>query len=228
MIVHNLQLDMLHSHFEAEWALKAWEKGDGALFGSASYPNSSSLHLVAANWLLLRSRGMYEAAMLEAYTGCKIDNRRYSLSSIKWLFDLGDRERFRALGSPVPSTLTVYRGVYRHGRERQIRSFSWTTSLDVACWYALRGLCGEPDPAIYRATVTARSVICYFDGRKEKEVIVQPRKVERVEITLEEMTIGEKRFSQLLRDRQVTGDAAVVAGTPLQARDACTSQEPSI
>jgi hypothetical protein len=187
MAKRKLDLDMLHSHYVEDMALEAWQKGDGELFASCGYANGSGLLLVSANAEALRERGMYEAAMLEAYTGCKIDNRRWTQGVLKAMFDYGDRQKFQAMGSPIPETLTVYRGVYRHGRQRQTRGFSWTTSLNVACWYALRGLCKDPEPAVYQAMARKSEVICYYNGRNEREVICLPKRLQKLEISIEEM-----------------------------------------
>lgn len=59
---------------------------------------------------------------------------------------------------------TIYRG-------GEGNSFSWTTSLKVAQWFANRW--GESHP-VWTATIDKSNVIGYYNGRNEFEVIVNP------------------------------------------------------
>ena len=192
---------MLQNEIEVEHAKQAFEKRNGEEFAMAGYCNGSMMNLVLANDIVLLLHGMYEAAMIAAYTGCKLDYRNWSLVSLERMFQKGNREKYAALGTPIPEKAIVYRGVYRQGTERQVRGFSWTTSLDVACWYALRGLCANPAPAIYQASVRAEQIICCFDGRKEKEMICYPPKsVKKLKLSLKEVEAAQKRTQAVFKE----------------------------
>jgi len=182
-------------------AIEAFDDQDGAAFAGAGYSFGATLAVVFDNLYALKQRGMFEAALIEGYIGCKTNHRRWSLSVIQFLFDQCDRDKLRAIGAPLPGPgpFTVYRGVYRNGRERQVHSFSWTGTLDVACRFALRGTCENPTPAVYRATVTADEVYCYCTERLEDEFVCRPKRVSKINMSNEEMQAAADRFTEALR-----------------------------
>ena len=185
-------------------AIEAFDDQDGGAFACTGYSWGATLAVVVHNFRVLKQRGMLEAALIEGYTGCKRDHRRWSLSVIQFLFDQCDRDKLRAIGAPLPGPgpFTVYRGVYRNGRQRQIRGFSWTGTLDVACWFARSIMCNNPTPAVYRATVTADEVYCHCTERSEDEFVCRPKRVSKIIITKEEMQAAVDRFREAMRDRQ--------------------------
>jgi hypothetical protein len=153
-----------------ELAREAYEEGDPVGFCGLA-DDELGLALVHDNLFALHERGIYEACLLHAFTGGRTSNWRYSPSVSGLLFRLADRDKLRAAADPLPGPgpFTLYRGVAGVGRERRERGFSWTRSLDVACWFATRFML--PDPAVYTARVTARGVAAYVNARDEDEFI---------------------------------------------------------
>ena len=183
-----------------EFAIEAFANRDAEGFTIAAYSTGGTLAIVVDNAGLLMQLGMYEAALVYGYTGCKWSHCLWDMDVIQDLFDWGDREELRAVGSPLPGPgpFTLYRGVSREGRERQVDGMSWTSSLDVACFFAL---VWNHDPAVYQATVQADEVYCHYLGRNEEEFICRPKESQRLSLSLEEMQTRAKR----VRDsRQVT------------------------
>lgn len=90
-----------------------------------------------------------------------------------YLMDKGERKVFDAL----PKEVTIYRGVdnpeYKYG-------FSWTLDKKVAQWFANRN---ESKRAyVYECIVDKEDLICYFEIRNEKEVIIDPETLKEYEI----------------------------------------------
>ena len=195
-------VDLWHAdEFGKKLALAAIEERNAEEFGMAGYSVHGSLCLVAANENLLKDLNMYEEALVEAYIGCKHDHRYWLPSRIEQLFDRADRERLRACGDPFPSAgpYTLYRGVCRLGRARQVTGLSWTDDLDAACWFALRR---SGDPAIYTATIKQENVYLYTNGRHESEFVCRPKRPKRLDITVAEMQTGWDRVDWRKRERQ--------------------------
>ena len=171
-----LWLDPIPSVLRAT-AERQFESGDWLGFLSLA-DNSASLTLVALNQTALLDRGIYEAALLHALTASRLNNRHWSVRELAALVARADITRLRAAGDPPPETspLTVFRGVAGRGRARRVRGFSWSRSLPVAAWFARRAGAsfGLADPAVYRATVTARDVLAYVNDRREEEVFLMP------------------------------------------------------
>ena len=65
--------------------------------------------------------------------------------------------------------------VYRAGEEsldKVAYRISWTTSLDVAKWFYDRAAAWfQPQRQIYKGVIKPEKIICYTDGRHEKEVM---------------------------------------------------------
>ena len=66
----------------------------------------------------------------------------------------------------LPPVVTTYRGVAR-GRERY--GLSWTNDKEKAEWFQTRF--GEGN-CLLKADVPKRSILAYFNGRNEKEIVV--------------------------------------------------------
>ncbi len=70
--------------------------------------------------------------------------------------------------SALPNTLTIYRG--SHFKHR--KSLAWTTSHDMAEWFATRFSAGGE---VFTGTVNKSDIFAYFTGRDENEILVDPR-----------------------------------------------------
>lgn len=77
----------------------------------------------------------------------------------------GEQKKFNAL----PDKVIIYRGVnnpkYKYG-------FSWTLDKRIAYWFANRY--ENKESYVYECTVDKKDLICYFEIRNEKEVIIDP------------------------------------------------------
>lgn len=169
---------MLH-----EMAIADFEAGDveGFLLRAS---NEYGLHLVCHNMFLLKERGLYEQALISAYTGTRANNSHWPDSELVWLFDTADRSKLRALGDPLPGPgpFVLYRGVSGNGARRHVRGLAWTSDLDVARWFADR-FAGFGDPAVYTATVPESAVYVYLHESEREEheyVVALPRSVRPV------------------------------------------------
>jgi hypothetical protein len=137
--------------------------------------NEHSFALVAMNASILREKGIYEAALLHAFTAMRTNNRAWSLVDLAFLFETADRTRLRSLGDPLPGgPYTLYRGVAGHGRARRIRGISWTDDCERAQWFAQRHASTLHDPAVYQVTVNESNVLACLNEsyRNEREYVV--------------------------------------------------------
>jgi hypothetical protein len=181
-----LSLDVVPGPLHAQ-ARRAFKAGDAPLL-LLSAGEGGALALVFDNYRALLDRGIYEACLIDAYINRKTNNRAWDQRVIEWMFSLADRDRLRAVGSPLPGNgpFTLYRGIAGRGRARRARGMSWTPSLPVACWFASRF--GLESPAVVTVTVPAADVLCYTNEREEEEFIVMPpAKVRRVRLTPEQI-----------------------------------------
>ena len=151
-------------------ALEALDAGD-ALGFMTLVDNQYGLQLVNMNRGALTSRGIYEAALVHALTGCRTNNHQaYPL--IRRLLNYADKARLRAAGDPIPTPgpFTLYRGVAGKGAARCIRGYSWTADPERAQWFADRsGPLGLADPAVMRAIVPTRHILFCSNERSESE-----------------------------------------------------------
>jgi hypothetical protein len=195
-----LNIDVV-DHFSIDKVSKAFEQGNAIGFVGCAYSTHGMLALVWDNIPALRDRGIYEAALVEALIGCKGNNRGWSISALKTLFHFGDRKKLLAAGQPLPGAgpFTVYRGVSGEKPFRRINSLSWTSSLDVACWFAKRN--ALKDPAVYRAKLNADDVFCFKQDRGEMEFIGCPRSCKLHPMTATEIDASAQRRSKLIKAR---------------------------
>jgi hypothetical protein len=140
--------------------------------------NQDRLDLVLQNCAVLEARGLYERALVDAFSGTEVATHQYPLSLLHCLFEIADRERLRAAGEPLPGAgpFTVYRGVAGHGRARRVRGLSWTASLERAKWFANRwfsGGLGLVDPAVFCLSIAAEDVLFYINNRQEEEFVIR-------------------------------------------------------
>ncbi len=163
-----------------------------------SLDNTACLAFVFDNHRALLARGMFEQALVDAYSGTRTNHRRWDPDVIYFLFALADRDRLRECGPALPEhPVTLYRGVAGYGRLRRLDGFSWTTEVDAACWFALRF--SLPHPAVWTATVPPEDIYCRVDDRGEGEYLAQPRSRRRYSMTLPEMQAGADRWRAAIR-----------------------------
>lgn len=131
-------------------------------------------------------RGM--VALAAYYLGTPNPGYREILSSV-WSHDwrclqnevYGDlafiRRMFRAGKSHVPFSgrLRIYRGAAGVDLRTASQGISWTTSRDVACWFAMRNAFGDRPPIVVTASVDASWISYYSDERSEAEVVLRRR-----------------------------------------------------
>ncbi len=94
----------------------------------------------------------------------------------RWLMDEDERAVLASLGDQV----TAHRGFRRAGRHF---APSWTLSVTRAEWFARRAI--DPGTGGYVASVTvpSASVIAYFGGRSEQEIVLDPGQLPEPQIT---------------------------------------------
>ena len=94
----------------------------------------------------------------------------------KYLFQPEEKEAYNAL----PDKITVYRGC-QQGYEN---GWSYTTSYDVAKWFALRHAAVGIMPRIVHATMRKKDVVAMFDVNQEREILATKWDI----INIEELT----------------------------------------
>jgi hypothetical protein len=139
--------------------------------------------------------------LLQAFTGCRVNNAYWLLIMLELVFDQADKDRLRAAGDPLPGPgpFTLYRGVAGRGSKRRVRGMSWTGSIERARWFATRWRERFGNPGVYQAIVFEADVLAYVNHRQEDEYIVRlpqtcrPRCVERLQICPENDMGGAKK-----------------------------------
>jgi hypothetical protein len=58
---------------------------------------------------------------------------------------------------------------------------SWTTSRDIACWFATRS---GNTPYVFRAELSPEDIVTSYNGRSERELIINPRRLIYTCVTL--------------------------------------------
>lgn len=71
----------------------------------------------------------------------------------------------------LPETITVYRGIQK---DATTNALSWTLDKNVAKWFANRF---NNNGAVVEATINKKHVFAYINGRNEKEVVVNYKKL---------------------------------------------------
>ena len=192
--VRRMDLALLHPALHED-AYRDIEERDA--IGLVIKAGGGALAFVLDNRFALRDLGMFEPALISAFTGCRMNFNEWQAKEIEGLFKMCDRDKLWAAGDEPPpgDRWTVYRGVAGKRGQRKVRGLSWTSSRDQACWYALR--LDLPDPAVYSATVGRQDVYCFSDDRDEQECICRPRSPRRLVITVDEMREGQSRIEQM-------------------------------
>ena len=86
------------------------------------------------------------------------------------------RQMFAEAEFPIKFSglVTVYRGVFNVDRRAATEGLAWTTSREIACWFAYKWIRPpEIDSLVLKATVDASEVIFWSNDRKEHEVILR-------------------------------------------------------
>lgn len=84
------------------------------------------------------------------------------------MMEESERESFEKL----PQELTIYRGWCY---EESAQGLSWTLDENTAHWFASRFAAGfKQDPFVTKAIVDKNSVLAYFLGRNENEIVIDP------------------------------------------------------
>jgi hypothetical protein len=163
-------------------SVSALRNGDalGFLVNAAS---GSWISLVSRNHVFLVLLGLYERALLQAFTSTTNNHNMVPQSVLRYLFQVADRQRLRDASQPLPGCgpFTVYRGVAGQGAQRRVRGFSWTSSLDMA-WRFAKRYPWIHNPAVHKAIVDEAQVLAYWNKRKEQEFIVMADNLELVRV----------------------------------------------
>src|SRR5437867_4963410 len=123
---------------------------------------------------LLRVRGIYEPALLEALTAPRRSLLHFPQSRLRQLIRAASRVKLRAL-APLPGhgPFVLYRGVAGDEEwSRRERGVSWTGKPEIAAWFARRSP-NLHDPAAYQVTVGKGYVLAYWNEREKDEYLVQ-------------------------------------------------------
>lgn len=184
-IMNKLNLKMVPAHMRDEVA-KQFAAGNAALM-LVTMPNTEGLEFVAHNAGALTLRGIYERAVVIAFSDARTNFAGYPASTVRYVFDMADREKLLAAGDPLPpgDTFEVYRGVAGVGAQRRLSGPSWTGDAERAKWYARRSaLAGLENPAVLVASVPRPEVYYYTNRRDEHEFAVFVDSPKRLDIDL--------------------------------------------
>jgi len=138
--------------------------------------NMEGLDWVWQHRNILRDRGTYEKALLEAYSRCRVNWCHISLLDLKYLFTLADKNKMLLVGDPLPDQqiFTLYRGVSGKGKYRRVKGISWTSDLTIAAFFAQRYKDKLEDPAVYQIKVARETIFArlHESCRNENEYLV--------------------------------------------------------
>jgi hypothetical protein len=173
------------------------------------------LDVVFANKRLLQSVGLYEAATVQAFMGCRVNNAAWSVGCLESLFSEMNPDRLAAL-RPIPlgESFRVYRGVAGPKGSRRVRGLSWTGSVECAAWFATRFAREDSDPAVYVASVSRDDVWWHEPDRNEDEFVVRPASARRLRLSLQELRELSERHDEAIRK----SNAATMGETKTKGR----------
>lgn len=160
-----------------EIAADAWEERD-ALKLLLLMPSEDRLDFVWNNVRPLIIAGMYEQALFNAYVNVNMNtiHSLFTRDELLYLFRQCPRETLRKCGDSYPhkGPFTVYRGVVDGGNKESIRRISWTSSPNIAAWFALEAGRPEPrkDPAVFSLFVPEERVFFYTNDKDEQEFVL--------------------------------------------------------
>jgi hypothetical protein len=198
-MVDELKLRNVHPEFCSQ-AREAFRDGDPRGFVISAIDRGYALDLVADNLRPLTARGIYEQCLVIAFTNCRDNNRNWSASALDYLFNRADRSALRASGDPLPGQgpFRLYRGIAGMGRARRRRGYSWSSSLNVACWFAMRFVL--PSPAVLTAEVKNEDVLAYFADGSEDEFLCKPTQITTVKIAFDEIRARATQQTDFIRN----------------------------
>lgn len=155
-----------------------------------------------------------------AYKAYKHNFRDWPQSMIDRLFLVANRGRMRLAGAPVPDQpdFRLYRGVAGRGRARRPRGWSWTSSLDVACWFAMRY--GLANPGVVEADVANEEVLTFLPDRGEDEFLCRPEKALPLRLTRAEIEACSARYSEWKREEKRSKFARLLDANRVVTSDA--------
>src|SRR5262249_42963718 len=106
----NLNLDLIAPSLRA-LAVEDFEQDDVLGFLGKAQRDTERLFIVEDNARALKERGLYEEALLHAWTDTRTNHSHLAALRIRSLFDLADKAKLRALGDPLPGPgpFTAYR-----------------------------------------------------------------------------------------------------------------------
>jgi len=107
---------------QAEEAFRAGDAGGMVCL----MDNTVGLAFVFDNVWALLERGIFEEALVHAYTLTRVNFSRWSTSALRFLFDRADRAKLRAAGDPMPAgdRFALYRGVAGAKGRRRMHGMS--------------------------------------------------------------------------------------------------------
>jgi hypothetical protein len=200
----------------AEQQIQALVNGDPLGFLSSTTEGSTGwLFTVAENIRLLKTLGIYEEALLEAFMGTRTNNAAWSVKQLLVLFNEMNPDRLAAL-RPIPlgESFRVYRGVAGPKGSRRVRGLSWTGSVECAAWFATWFAGEDSDPAVYVASVSRDDVWWHEPDRDEDEFVVRPRSARRLRLGLQELRELSERHGDAIRK----GNAATMGEANAKGR----------
>ena len=71
----------------------------------------------------------------------------------------------------LPENITVYRGIQK---DATINALSWTLDKNIAKWFANRF---DNNGEVVEATINKKYVFAYLNGRGEKEIVLDYKKI---------------------------------------------------
>jgi hypothetical protein len=155
--------------------------------------NDRGLEFVTQNVQALKADGLFETALVEAFTACRVNNNSWPLPVLRSLFcTIADREKLRLIGPPLLGSgpFRLYRGVAGRGVARRTAGLSWTANLNAACWFAMRFADVLDDPAVYEYMADESEVLCRHNERNEDEYLLdvgRPKLVNRMGLSRTDM-----------------------------------------
>jgi hypothetical protein len=138
----------------------------GRFFGSTD--SGTSMYLLTRNWSWFKQRGLHVKALLFAWSNQKVAYQWEP--AVRYRLEECDRAELLRCSDPFPEgdSYNLYRGVQGKSDPHGV---SWTTSLEVARWFATRM---GGNGTVYTATVKREDVYAYIheSGRGEDEMLV--------------------------------------------------------
>jgi hypothetical protein len=156
-----------------------WQRARDLLDGRSArdfldlVPAKRQIELVSGNLVILRRLGIYEEALLVAWTAPECSLHHIPLSRLRKLIRVADRWKLRAAGMPLPGggPYVLFRGVAGEPKVRRERGISWTGKPEIAAWFARRSP-DLKDSAVYQVTVEKKYVLAYWNERDEDEYLI--------------------------------------------------------